>query len=123
LSGPSGTGKTSLLNLILPGNNFKTGELSRKTQRGAHTTRHAELLQLNASTFICDTPGFTSFNIDMLDKRELRNYYPEFAALNDKCYYNNCLHISEHDCAVKPQVGITIVKERYERYVSFVKGV
>ena len=120
LSGPSGTGKTSLLNLIMPGHDFKTGTLSRKTQRGAHTTRHAEFLQLNETTFICDTPGFTSFNIDMIDKRELRNYYPEFAELNGKCYYNNCLHISEHDCAIKEQIGVLIGKDRYDRYVRFV---
>jgi ribosome biogenesis GTPase len=130
LSGPSGTGKTSLLNAIMPGHGFKTGELSRKTQRGSHTTRHAEFIRLNGNTFICDTPGFTSFNIasflqtgyeqDGVALNDLRHYYPEFRGLNELCYYNNCLHISEHDCAVKEQVGKTIDKKRYERYAGFI---
>jgi len=121
-SGPSGTGKTSLLNVILPGFNFKTGALSRKTGRGAHTTRHAEFLRLpigdnSKPTYICDTPGFTSFNLSMLDKRDLKNHYPEFTKHAASCFYNNCLHISEHDCAVKAEIGKSVTTERYDRYV------
>jgi ribosome biogenesis GTPase len=119
LSGPSGTGKTSLLAALIPGGDFKTGELSKKTQRGAHTTRHAELLRVDEGTFVCDTPGFTSFNANNIVKEDLREYYPEFREYNYECYYNDCLHISEHDCAVKRQVGIKINEHRYGRYVRY----
>ena len=121
LAGPSGVGKSSILNALYPQYSVEVGELSEKIQRGKHTTRHTSLLKVSADTYVVDSPGFTSFSIEHIEKRNLQYYYREFKPYLDGCYYVDCIHVSEHDCAVKERVGIDIDIGRYERYVRYVK--
>ena len=118
LAGPSGVGKSSLSNLLQPDVVMETGEVSRKLQRGKHTTRHSQLLPLGQGTFLVDTPGFSSlFLPEALSWRSLRDYYPEFAPYEDKCRFQGCQHIHEPDCAVKEALeGGAISPVRYEGY-------
>lgn len=118
LAGPSGVGKSSLINAISPVQSLQTGALSLKIQRGKHTTRHAELVDIKENTYIVDSPGFTSLDISKIPSDELKNYYPDFVKYAGDCYYGDCIHVSEHDCAVKAQVGKNIDEGRYNRYVK-----
>jgi len=120
LAGPSGVGKSSILNALYPQYSLEVGELSEKIQRGKHTTRHTSLLEVSKDTYVVDSPGFTSFSINHIDKKHLQNCYREFRPYLEECYYIDCIHVSEHDCAVKERVGIDIDTDRYERYVRYV---
>ena len=120
-AGPSGVGKSSIINALNSELQLETGKLSHKTQRGKHTTRSATLLQLNQNTFIADTPGFTSFNIDTIKKIELQNYYREFLPYLGQCKYTKCLHSKEQDCKIIEQLGKTIDYGRWERYAKFIE--
>ena len=120
LAGPSGVGKSSLLNALYPQYNLAVGTLSEKIQRGKHTTRHTSLLEVSADTFVVDSPGFTSFSIAHIGKDNIQHCYPEFRSYIPNCYYIDCIHITEHDCAVKAQIGQTIDPDRYDRYIKYV---
>ncbi|MCL2376586.1 MAG: ribosome small subunit-dependent GTPase A [Defluviitaleaceae bacterium] len=122
LAGPSGVGKSSLLNALFPQFGLEVGGLSEKIGRGKHTTRHTALLEVGDGTYVVDSPGFTSFSIAHIDKKHLQYCYREFKPHLEKCYYVDCIHISEHDCAVKERVGIDIDTGRYERYVYYALG-
>lgn len=114
-AGQSAVGKSSLINALL-GLGLKTGELSLKTERGRHTTRHAELIPTPEGGLIADTPGFSLLEAVPLEPEELPRLYPEFE-LETPCRFNGCMHINEPDCAVKKAVeGGLIDKHRYERY-------
>lgn len=115
-AGPSGVGKSSLINSLIPESNRQTGEISKKIERGKHTTRQVELIEAYDNTYIVDSPGFTSLNLDFMKTDELPHYFIEFEPFLGKCYYNDCRHINEPDCAVKEEVGKSIAKCRYERY-------
>lgn len=117
-AGPSGVGKSSLINSLNPDFKLETGEVSAKIERGRHTTRHAQLMELFENSFIVDSPGFSSLYLDHIDKEQLKYYFREFEPYNDTCYYNGCSHTHEPDCSVKQRVGEEISKERYDRYVS-----
>ena len=117
-AGPSGVGKSSLINRLIPESNRQTGEISRKIERGKHTTRQVELLRADEETYIVDSPGFTSLSLDFLQSEELENYFREFKPYLNKCRFNDCRHSQEPDCAVKEQVGKDINKERYDSFVS-----
>ncbi|MHB1392044.1 MAG: ribosome small subunit-dependent GTPase A [Clostridia bacterium] len=117
-AGPSGAGKSSLLNRIQPGLELKTGDLSKKIDRGAHTTRHAELIKLEKGGMVVDTPGFTSFDIGELELSNLVSCFPEFEAYKH-CYYSGCAHDKEPHCGVKEAVEEgRINKLRYDFYIS-----
>ena len=117
VAGPSGVGKSTIVNALYPEANMETGEISRKIERGKHTTRHAELFALSEDTFIMDTPGFTSLYINGIKKEELWEYYPEFAEHEKRCRFGGCAHISEPVCGVKEAVNDgTISRIRYENY-------
>lgn len=119
LAGPSGAGKSSIINLLHPKADMETGEVSRKTMRGRHTTRHVEIFSLAGGGMLFDTPGFTSFDLPDIDEDQLKYYYPEFAEFNDLCRYDDCRHLKEPDCAVLAAVaGGRINNRRYEAYVS-----
>lgn len=119
-AGPSGVGKSSLINAILPNANLKTGSVSKKIERGKHTTRQVELLEAWEDTYIVDSPGFTSLNIDFLEDN-YDKYFREFKKFLGNCKFYNCKHIYEPNCIIKEQVGKNISKERYNRYIKFLE--
>ena len=117
MSGASGVGKSSIAN-ALGGFQMETGLISRKTQRGKHTTRHVELLTGEGGIMIFDTPGFTSFEVLDMKPEELKYYYPEFEDHMEGCRFSTCMHISEPECSIKEVVGKEISSMRYDSYVK-----
>lgn len=116
-AGPSGVGKSSLLNLIQSEINLQTGDLSKKVERGKHTTRHAELICFKENSYVVDTPGFSSLSIDEILPEELKEYMIDFYDYEGKCRFNGCRHLSEPDCAVKQAVADKeIPQSRYDNY-------
>lgn len=112
-AGPSGVGKSSLLNAVQEGLALRTGEVSEKTQRGKHTTRHTELLLLNGGGAVADTPGFSALDLADLDSHDIQLGYPEMEALAGSCRFNDCLHRTEPGCAVRGAIDPI----RYENYL------
>ena len=105
VAGPSGVGKSSLINLLSPEAEMETGDISRKIERGKHTTRHSELFALDENTFICDTPGFSSI------------YFPEIAEYEPFCRFQGCAHIHEPGCGVKEALEEKKISPiRYDNY-------
>jgi len=123
LAGPSGAGKSSIVNRLFNAELMETGTVSEKIGRGKHTTRHAELLEYSENSFIADTPGFSSLELNHIPARSLAEYFREFAPYLNQCRFNDCSHISEPDCAVKEQVGKKIHPLRYEHYINLYKEV
>ncbi|MBE6022376.1 MAG: ribosome small subunit-dependent GTPase A [Cellulosilyticum sp.] len=121
-AGPSGVGKSTLLNTIEEGLALETGNVSDKIKRGKHTTRHVELIPLTAGGFVLDTPGFTSLQLDGIDSDDLQYYFPEFKEYIGSCKFRGCTHIHEPGCKVKEALEDgEIVKERYETYTTYYK--
>lgn len=120
LTGQTGAGKSSLLNLISPSLNLKTGEISEALSRGKHTTRHTEFF-LVKDVLIADTPGFSSLDINKHTKEEIRDTFLEFKKYT--CEFKNCMHDKEQNCAVREacEKG-EIMKSRYENYCNFIRG-
>ena len=117
LAGPSGVGKSTILNAMIPHANMETGEISEKTKRGKHTTRHVELFSVDGGGMVFDTPGFTSFEILEAGEADLRLYYPEIERYEGQCRYDNCRHMTEPDCAVREAVRKgEIHRSRYASY-------
>ncbi len=126
LAGPSGVGKSSLTNAFFPGEVMETGELSKKVSRGKNTTRHTRLLVLppikesgSASSYLLDTPGFSSLYLEDIMVEELKEYYPEFTPYAQNCRFSTCMHLKEPGCAVKDAVDKgQIHPKRYESYTA-----
>lgn len=116
-AGPSGVGKSSIINELIPESNRLTGEISRKIERGKHTTRQVELLHMEDETYIVDSPGFTSLSLDFLKADDVQHYFREFDKYLGECRFIDCAHIAEPDCAVKQHIGEDISQERYDRFV------
>lgn len=118
LAGPSGVGKSSILNLINPDAHMETGSISKKIERGRHTTRHSELFCLGKNTYIMDTPGFSSLYMTQMEKEELKDYFIEFQPYEQDCRFHGCVHVNEPDCGVKKALKEDkISRERYENYL------
>lgn len=123
-AGPSGVGKSSIMNMLEPGSNRKTGEISEKLARGKHTTRHVELIPLAAGGFIADTSGFSQISLPEMRREQLVDYYQDFVQHSHNCKFNSCLHRDEPQCGVKAAVDAGLINaERYERYIILLDDV
>ncbi len=124
LAGPSGVGKSSLLNRLKPDANMETGEISKKLKRGRHTTRHSEIFHIEEDTFVLDTPGFSSLYVNDIDKEDIKNYFDEFSEYEDECKFLGCLHINEPVCGVKKALEEgKISRVRYDNYKLLIEEV
>lgn len=120
VAGPSGVGKSSLINNLQEQVSMETGAISNKIERGRHTTRHSELIALEQGGYVMDTPGFSSLSVDFIQKEELQNYFPEFSSYEPECKFQGCAHIHEPECGVKKALAEgKISQERYDDYVMF----
>ena len=119
IAGPSGVGKSSLINILQPDAKMEPGSISEKIERGKHTTRHSELIWIEDDTYIMDTPGFSSLYTNDFEKEELKFYFTEFAPFEGQCRFQGCDHVHEPGCAVKEalQAG-KIHPVRYENYLE-----
>ena len=118
LAGPSGVGKSTIMNAMEPEAAMEVGELSEKIKRGKQTTRHTQLFAIGPDSYLCDTPGFSSLYLADITPDELSGYFPEFRELTEQCRYPDCMHRKEPDCAVRNAVEAgTVPKERYESYL------
>jgi ribosome biogenesis GTPase / thiamine phosphate phosphatase len=123
LSGHSGVGKSTLINLLVPDLELKTTEISEFSDKGVHTTTFAEMFEVDTDTYIIDTPGIKELGIVDIPKTELGHYFPEMRERLNKCRFNNCTHFNEPGCAVieavrKNEISLT----RYESYLSMLHG-
>ncbi|MBX3242369.1 MAG: ribosome small subunit-dependent GTPase A [Chitinophagaceae bacterium] len=124
ISGHSGVGKSSLINIILPGFDLKTQKVSGWSGKGMHTTTFAEMFDLPFGGRIIDTPGIREFGLVDITRQELSHYFPEMRGLINECQFNNCLHTNEPGCAVKEAVAQgTIYEERYISYFNILESI
>ena len=138
LSGPSGVGKSSLINSLAPEVQAETGDISKKLGKGKNTTRHTEIIPLYMSeesagvcererktdTYIIDTPGYTSIELLVKEESDIRYYIKEFEGLNEQCRFGGCVHIAEPGCKVKDSLaGGEISQGRYDSYVEIFNDV
>jgi ribosome biogenesis GTPase len=118
LMGPSGAGKSSILNALHPTLDLRTGDLSRKTGRGRHTTVSSRLIPLGCGGVVADTPGFGDVGLWGVAASDVAACFPEIAALEDACRFRGCAHLREPDCAVRHGVDVgSVAQSRYESYV------
>ena len=116
--GPSGVGKSTILNSILGREAMKTGDISKKSQKGKHTTRHSELIEYEEG-FLLDTPGFSSLSLDFIEKEQLQHCFPEFEKHRCECRFSNCMHYKEPNCGVKEALEANeIYTNRYKFYIK-----
>lgn len=117
VAGPSGVGKSSIINCLQSDIVMETGDISHKIQRGKHTTRHTELIAIREDTYILDTPGFSSLGLFDLEKEQLCSFYPEFEPFEQHCRFGGCAHINEPVCGIKDALKDgKISRQRYENY-------
>ena len=118
VAGPSGVGKSSLINELQTGVRMQTGAISDKIGRGKHTTRHSEIISIGQDTYIMDTPGFSSMDLPGFEKEDLWTCYPEFVPYEPECRFIGCSHIGEPDCGVKNALADGKISQvRYDNYV------
>ncbi len=119
LAGPSGVGKSSIINALFKESCAQTGDISEKIKRGKHTTRYSILMTLDESTFIMDTPGFTSLELPDINKESLKDFYSEFDDYKCGCKFVQCMHLNEPGCQVKNAIEDgKISRQRYDNYVK-----
>ena len=123
LSGHSGTGKSSLINLLIPDVDQKILEVSDFADKGVHTTTFAEMFTVEQGSYVIDTPGIKELGLAEVEEEELSHYFPEMRELLGQCRFHNCLHLSEPGCAIRQAVEDgRIAPTRYESYLSMMEG-
>lgn len=123
ITGQSGVGKSTLLNMLDSKLQLKTNEISIALGRGKHTTRHVELIEM-FDGLVADTPGFSSLSFIGMKKEDIKDNFIEFNDYKDKCKYKDCMHLKEDDCEIKRLVSNgVILKSRYENYEKFVNEI
>ena len=121
-NGHSGVGKSTLINLLQPGLNLKTKEISDHHKTGKHTTTYSTLYKLNFGGYIIDTPGIKGFGMLEMEPWEISHYFPEIFKISDQCQYNNCSHTHEPGCAVKQAVeNQKIAYSRFNSYLGLLE--
>lgn len=119
VAGMSGVGKSSILNALNPGLGLRVAEISKKLERGKHTTSAMELLEFSFGGYVADTPGFASLDLKDIGFAELKKYFPEMKNIHESCAFNDCLHYQEPDCSVRKMVESgELSASRYESYKS-----
>lgn len=120
LAGPSGVGKSSIMNMLNPKANMNIGDISKKIERGKHTTRHSEMIPVGEDTYLMDTPGFSSLYFYDIEPEDLKVYYKEFEGFESACRFRGCNHMGEKECGIKQAVADgSIPISRYENYRLF----
>lgn len=120
LAGPSGVGKSSIMNMLNPEANMDIGIISKKIERGKHTTRHSEIIPVGEDTYLMDTPGFSSIYFYDMEPEDLKLYYKEFEEYEPFCKFGGCNHIGERACGIKQAVEDKEISQvRYENYKLF----
>ena len=122
LSGHSGVGKSTLLNLLIPEEKQNINPISDFSSKGVHTTTFAEMFQLGPDSFIIDTPGIKELGLMGIGEEELSHYFPEMRALMGLCKYHNCTHVHEPKCAVMKAINSTVPETRYLSYLSMIEN-
>lgn len=124
MTGPSGVGKSSILNAVLESPEAATQAISARLRRGKHTTRHVELYPLQQGGWLVDTPGFSVLEMPAIKKHVLAEYYPEFARYKEGCRFRNCLHYKENECGIRQALARgEIVSGRYDNYVHMLEEI
>ncbi|WP_300409772.1 ribosome small subunit-dependent GTPase A [Lagierella sp.] len=123
VTGPSGVGKSTTLNRVFSHFNFETGEISTKSSRGKHTTRHIEISRIDKDSYVIDTPGFSALSLDFLESEQDVSYgFREFQKYSTSCKFNNCVHENEPACAVKNAIRENKISNyRYENYLRILR--
>lgn len=124
LSGPSGVGKSSLLNEVETGLGLRVSSISERTQKGRHTTVSTQLIPLSSGGYVADTPGFREFGLLAMDVEDVPHLFPEFRDYLGQCQFHNCRHLAEPGCAVKAELESgKIARSRYENYQKLIEEI
>jgi ribosome biogenesis GTPase len=124
LAGPSGTGKSSLLNALTSGLAAKTQEVSKKIGRGKHTTRHVELYPIDNVGYLVDTPGFSVIDLPRIRRNELSAFFPDFTEHAGGCFFKDCLHYKEEQCSIRSAVEEGKIADfRYQNYINMLEEI